>query len=298
MDVAIHTKKTINIISLCSGVGGLDLGVHRALRRLGYNPRTVCYVEGELFSASTLVKAMEAAEMDEAPIWSNVKTFESKPFVESMGVDCVIGGFPCQPFSIAGKRTGKDHKKHLWPDVFRVLKESGARYAFFENVPGLVRAGLREVIEDLSSIGFNAEWDMFSASEEGAIHQRSRVFIFAYANSSKLWNESERMPRRWAEGIQREGEDEFSHNGAEESYPNSHGKRLEGGRITRRPCEEQPESALRSRPWEAIKPGICRGSHGIPDCVDRIRALGNAVVPATSERAFMELFHRAMKRDL
>jgi DNA (cytosine-5)-methyltransferase 1 len=95
VDVAVPTE--INILSLCSGIGGLDLGVHAALRRMGYAPRTICYVEIEAFAAAILAHQMEQGYLDAAPIWSNLKTFPSGLFQGH--VDMVIGGYPCQPFS-------------------------------------------------------------------------------------------------------------------------------------------------------------------------------------------------------
>ena len=247
--------RPINILSLCSGIGGLDIGVSRALESLGFSPRTVCYVEGEAFAAACLVKQMETGRLDEAPIWSDVKTFDCEPWRGK--VDCVLGGFPCQPFSLAGKQLAEKDPRHLWPDVLWVLKESGATIAFFENVPGLVRKGLCDVIGDLSGAGFNAEWGCYSAAEEGFSHKRKRLFILAYADGQR-----ESQPERL--------------------------ERKVGGWISDRYRKDK----RRLEPW-TVEPAMVRSVHGIPSRVDRIRALGNAVVPATAKTAFRELWERA-----
>jgi len=244
----VDTHPKVSILSICSGIGGLDLGVKRALRRIGFDPRTVCYVEGEAYAAAVLVKQMEAGELDQAPIWSDLKTFDCEPWRDR--VDLVIGGFPCQPFSTAGKQLGDKDPRHLWPDVFRVLAETKATMAFCENVPGFVRRGLRDVIKDLSCIGFNAEWDLYSAEEEGAPHRRERLFLFANTNSA----------------------------------------RFSRGRISCRSKKEKPKPT--NDGWWRIEPSICRVVDGVSNRLDRIRALGNAVVPNTAMKAFLELLYR------
>ena len=249
-DVAI---RPINILSLCSGIGGLDLGVHRALKSLGFAPRVVCYVEGEAYAASILVKQMEKGNLDQAPVWSDLKTFDCEPWRGK--VDLVIGGYPCQPFSAAGKRLGDKDPRHLWPYVLRVLAGTRAPLLFCENVRGHVSKGLGEVLGQVSCFGFDAEWDVFSAEEEGAPHRRERLFVFAYADRERFNRDS--MPSRPSK--------EFS-------LPSRCGR------------------------WET-EPAVGRVASGVPNRVDRIRALGNAVVPQCAERAFYELWERALNQQ-
>jgi len=277
----VVARPRIRILSLCSGIGGLDLGVHRALTGLGFSPVTVCYVEGEAFAASVLVKQMEKGALDAAPIWSDLKTFDASRWRGS--VDAVVAGFPCQPFSLAGKGLAKDDPRHLWPHVLRVLKESGATMAFLENVPGLVRRGLRDVIEDLSGAGFNAGWGCHAASEAGAIHKRERLFILAHADGegeSQQEGALKEVGRR--PGRRPQEDDAYSHHtGCQEQRGGE-----SGGEFL------APSQLSIGRPTQ---PGILRGVHGVPNRLDRIRTLGNAVVPQCAERAFRELWQRAVK---
>ena len=116
--------------------------------------------------------------MESAPIWTDLKTFPWESFRDR--VDILTGGYPCQPFSAAGKRAGKEDPRHLWPwiaDGIRILRP---RVCFFENVEGHISLGLSSVISDLEELGYKVSWGIFSAREVGAPHQRKRVFILAY----------------------------------------------------------------------------------------------------------------------
>ena len=160
-------------IELCAGYGGISLGLSRAIRGL----RTIAYVEIEAFACANLVAKMEAQLMDVAPIWTNLKTFDFGAFQDR--VDILSGGYPCQPFSVAGKGLGKEDPRHLWPWIADGVRAMRPRVCFFENVEGHINKGLREVISELEEIGYRVAWGIFSASEVGAPHQRKRVFILA-----------------------------------------------------------------------------------------------------------------------
>ncbi len=161
-------SRSLSVLSLCAGVGGLDLGIRMAQP----NARTVCFVEIEAFACEILATRMEDASLDEAPIWTDLRTFDGKPWRGL--VDCITAGYPCQPFSVAGKQKGKDDPRHLWPDVFRVVQEISPKLCFFENVPGHLRLGFEQVHDDLSSLGYCVKAGLFSAAEVGASHKRER----------------------------------------------------------------------------------------------------------------------------
>jgi DNA (cytosine-5)-methyltransferase 1 len=154
------------------------------------NLRTIAFSEIEAFACANLVAKMEAGCLDSAPIWTDVKTF---PWASFHGkVDILSGGYPCQPFSAAGKRLGKDDPRHLWPWIADGIRAMQPGLCFFENVEGHISLGLRDVIGELESLGYRTTWGLFSAAEVGAPHQRKRVFIMAHLPGSGLegyrWN--------------------------------------------------------------------------------------------------------------
>lgn len=174
-----------NILSLFSGIGGLDLGVKLA----NPNARTVCYVERETYCASVLVERMEEKTLDSAPVWDDITTFDGKPWRGV--VDTIIGGFPCQDLSVAGQQKGlhKGTRSGLFYEYVRVVREVRPRYVFVENVRGLLKQQAMEtVIKELANLGFNAEWGLFSSKGVGASHKRERVFILAKSAGTRAWS--------------------------------------------------------------------------------------------------------------
>ena len=185
-----HSEKLTHI-SLCTGYGGIDLGLKRAIGSVS----TVCYVEIEAFVIENLVAKIEAELIDPAPIFTNLKTFPWKHF--SGRVDILSGGFPCQPFSAAGKRGGDEDPRHLWPYIVDGIKRLGRpTVVFFENVEGILSSKLKgdqwsdpegtpillHVHRELERMGYRATSGVFSAAEVGATHRRKRVFILGVRN--------------------------------------------------------------------------------------------------------------------
>lgn len=138
----------------------------------------MCHVERDAFAASVLVARMEDASLDRAPVWDDLTTFDGRAWRGA--VDLVTAGYPCQPFSVAGKRAGADDERHLWPHVRRIVEECGAPLVFLENVAGHVSLGLADVLADLAALGLDAEWLCLRASDVGAPHRRERLFVLAY----------------------------------------------------------------------------------------------------------------------
>ncbi|MCC6580967.1 MAG: DNA cytosine methyltransferase, partial [Phycisphaeraceae bacterium] len=172
--------RPINIISLCSGAGGLDLGVRLAIP----TARVVCWVEWEAYAAGLLAERMAQGVVDEAPVWSNLRTFDGRPWCGL--VDGIVAGYPCQPFSVAGKRSGADDHRHLWPHVRRVFEESGAWFLFCENVDGHLSMGFGDVEEELHGLGCRVVPAVVSASDVAFPHRRRRLFFLAYRASGGL----------------------------------------------------------------------------------------------------------------
>ena len=175
----VDTTKTTTHVSLCAGYGGIDLGLSRAITNL----RTIAFSEIEAFACANLVAKMEAGLLDAAPIWTNLKTFPWSEFRDR--VDILSGGYPCQPFSAAGKRLGTEDPRHLWPFIAAGIVSMRPRICFFENVEGHISLGLREVVSELEGLGYQTTWGVFSAREVGAPHQRKRVFILAYCHGER-----------------------------------------------------------------------------------------------------------------
>ncbi len=210
---------TQNIISFCTGYGGIELG----LKLAGIDFRTIAYVEIEAFAAANLVAKIEQGKMDAAPIWTDIKTFDGKPFRGK--VHGIIGGYPCQPFSNAGQRKGTDDTRHLWPYILEHIRTIRPVWCFFENVSGHLTLGFDEVFKSLRDLGYKVEAGLFTAAEVGAPHKRERLFILAYAGhlpgctkfrqqqkecskefprSDKLANTESKRPLRESRSIQQE----------------------------------------------------------------------------------------------
>lgn len=259
----MDTTKTIAHVSLCAGYGGIDLGLKRAIPGL----RTIAFSEIEAYACANLVAKMEAGLLDAAPIWTDVKTFPWESFRDR--VDLLSGGYPCQPFSCAGKRIGADDPRHLWPHIARGIALMRPKICFFENVEGHISIGLREVIVDLESMGYRSTWGIFSAEEVGAPHRRKRVFILADRGSSRLEGYDQRDSST-VEAIPVRAD--FRPGSQHDRWP-------------ARPMEEQ----YAWEPPRIIESGMGGKSNGTSNRVDRLRLLGNGVVPATAELAFRTL---------
>jgi len=177
-------------MSLCTGIGGLDIALDLAV-----GARTVVYVEREAFCAAALVAGMESKALGQAPIWDNLAAFDGRPWRGK--VDIIAAGWPCQPFSVAGQRKGRSDERWIWPDIARILREVRPGLVFLENVPGLLASsgGFGQVLGDLAEAGFDAEWCVLGADDVGASHQRKRVFILAYRPEFMSWQSGTRDGR-------------------------------------------------------------------------------------------------------
>lgn len=170
-------KSSLTSISIGPGIRGIERGVERVVRL-----EHLAYVEIEAFIIENLVAQMERGVLAPAVIWSDCKTMPCKPF---RGItDIIFAGYPCQPFSTAGKRRGIEDPRHLYPYIERAIRIIQPRICFFENVRGHITSGLPEVIASLEGLGYRVHWGIYSAEETGATHKRERVFIMAYSQSA------------------------------------------------------------------------------------------------------------------
>lgn len=159
--------------SLFSGYSGLDLG----LQKVFSEAQPTWFVEFDK-SPSRILKH----HYPDVPNFGDVTKVD---WAEIEPVDIITAGYPCQPFSVAGKRKGTNDERHLWPYVLDAMRTIQPRFAVFENVRGHVNLGLSTVVADLASIGWNCEWTVNRASDVGAPHHRERLFIFAYPNGKR-----------------------------------------------------------------------------------------------------------------
>ena len=213
-------------LSLFSGIGGLDLAAEWA------GIETVGQCEGADYPTKKLQK-----HWPDVPKWRDIHELTGDSFHERTGlrtVDIISGGFPCQPFSVAGKRRGAEDDRYLWPEMLRVIAELRPIWVVGENVAGIVNMALDTVLSDLEAQGYAARTFIIPACGVGAPHRRYRAAIVAY-------------------------------------YADSSGC----GRQQRRQNAQQPADGS----WWAAEPGVGRVANGIPNRMDRIRCLGNAVVP-------------------
>lgn len=181
------------ILSLCPGFRGLERGLERAMG--GGRLRVAAYVEIEAFIIENLLAAMETGLLDAAPIWSDLKTFQWDIFRGK--IHGFVGGYPCQPFSVAGNQLGEEDPRHLWPYIKEGIRTVGPLWCFFENVGGHLNIGYETVRRELQELGYRVEEGIFSAEEVGAPHRRERLFILAVENTYSI---RERHISRYAGG--------------------------------------------------------------------------------------------------
>jgi DNA (cytosine-5)-methyltransferase 1 len=179
----------VNVLSLFSGIGGLDLGLERA------GMTVVAQVDSDPFCRKVLTKHWPDVERHD-DVRTTVDWWQSKP---QPRVDVVAGGFPCQPVSVAGRGLAQDDPRWLWPEFARILRDLRPRYAILENVPGLLGRGAGDVLGDLAALGYDTEWDCIPAAAVGAPHIRDRWFCVAYPSGdgrqSRRPSDTEGIPR-------------------------------------------------------------------------------------------------------
>lgn len=226
-------------LSLFSGIGGLDLGLDRA----GF--RCVGQVEKDPFCQRVLAKHWpEVPRHDDVATAAEWWLSEPRPTVR-----VIVGGFPCQPVSDAGLKLAQEDERWLWPDMASVIAALRPIWVIGENVPGLLKRGLADVLRDLAGLGYRARTGVVSACALGAPHTRERLFVLAHAA--------------------REGRCPWGHDGRSPASPD--------GELADRGVDQRGG-------WWADEPDVDRVAYGLPFGVDRRRALGNAVVPVVGER--------------
>ena len=309
-------------LDLFSGIGGFSLGLGATG---GFE--TVAFCEIEKFPRKVLKKH-----------WPHIKQYKdikelTNEQLETDGIipiDIITGGYPCQPFSVAGRKRGEKDKRHLWPEMFRLVKECRPTWVIGENVSGHIKLGLDTVLQDLESEGYTVRAFSISASSIGANHQRERVWIVAHSECNHNINKEQRINGKEKE-ISREhrqnnsdtwkssgtnsiwetsneyvedtrctlrqgslfkGEDanetgqedadqfERSSSPSENGISNTNSQRLQGCGTERELRESQEERTFGWELWWELEPKVGRVANGVPKRVDRLKGLGNSLVPA------------------
>lgn len=302
----------MNELALFAGAGGGILGG----KLLGWN--TICAVERDAYAAAVLAQRQNEGKLDLFPIWSDVETFNGKPWRGL--VDVVSGGFPCQDISAAGKGAGIDGKRSgLWKEMARIIREVRPKIVFVENSPMLTSRGLHRVLGDLAEMGFNAQWGVISAADVGAPHLRERIWIVAHTNSQQLQQRSTDQPERklpyrlcqrnktmgnpirirrkpgWKNNQQHDGAKLGANGKHAGKMANAHRSRsqiwngsknsgIPKKQLSRR--ESFRRDAEKSKQQWAAEPNLGRVVNGVAFRVDRIKAIGNGQVPLAAATAF------------
>lgn len=291
-------------VSLCAGYAGLDLGLHIAEPRY----RTVCFVERESHAAAALVARMADAALGQAAVWDDLRSFDGRPWRGR--VHLVTAGYPCQPFSVAGKRGGAADPRHLWPDVARIIGEIAPEWVFCENVEGHLSLGFADVVADLRRLGYSTKAGLFTAREAGARHRRRRLFFLAHADrvGRRLRPGPDRQRRGAKDGLAdryRGGErgpvcTERGGPILDGALADAKGDRLDPfvdglPLFAPGPGELQTWSRLLSERPDA-QPAILRDGDGMADRLDRTRGAGNGVCSLAAALAWGVL-KSAFERD-
>ncbi len=241
----------MNELALFAGAGGGILGG----KLLGW--RTVCAVERDAYAAQVLAQRQNDGILRPFPIWSDVCSFDGKPWRGI--VDVVSGGFPCQDISISGPGNGIDGgRSGLWSQQKRIIGEIRPQFAYVENSPMLTSRGLGRVLADLAELGFDAKWGVLGASDIARDHHRKRIWVLGHSNRNGL----ERFPKVG-------------------DRPKKAGNAYIGRETAR-----THRAAAWDRHNEQAEPRMVGAVDGLAHRVDRLKAIGNGQVPAVAATAW------------
>ena len=260
---------SLTVGSLFSGIGGFDL----AAERVGWEIKW--QVEIEDYCTKVLEKH-----------WPHVRRYRDvRERNEYQPVDVLCGGFPCQDISFAGSAAGINGKRSgLWAQMARIVGAVRPRYIVVENVPALLGRGMGRILGDLAEIGYDAEWDCIPACAAGAPHRRDRVWIIATRDRMRhgrilyVQSDARKMSDTYSWG--RKGVRKQKHEGLASAYRDK-----PDGLCKERQFVDIKEAA----DWWLFEPDVGRVAHGVPSRVDRLRGLGNAIVPQVAEWIFRQI---------
>ena len=272
-------------IDLCSGIGGFALGFEWA----GLS-RPVMFCDIEPWPRKILAKHWPGV-----PIEEDVKVLANEPEkIPAGGRDTILtAGYPCQPFSHAGKRRGTEDDRHIWPYIREIVVQKRPAWCVFENVYGHVSMGLDQVLFDLETDGYATRSFIVPACSVDAPHRRDRVWIIgrfmADTNNPRDRTQRHEANRNWPQNVkgwEKQSWPQPSRHSENVGHPDSFTKGKQGDRLDRKSVNGSAArewSAARNRPtdtgWWATEPPVGRLAHGIPNRLDQLKGLGNAIVP-------------------
>lgn len=271
----------MKVLDLFSGIGGFALGFHMADPKF----QTVGFVEQDEYCQKIL-----ALRFPEVPIYNDIKTFDPAQFI---GTDIICGGFPCQPWSVANtQRRGAKDDRDLWPEMLRVIKAVRPRFVVGENVRGFINEplGLQRSISDLENIGYENQGFIIPALAVDAKHRRDRMFFMAVSRHGS-WRHIGATKKRHRHSRERATDTNQTSRSSKQpsAVANPNGTRSTAGLSRQNERQKGNSRELdngsnqQSRWSESyrwpVEPNILRISHGIPNRVDRLKCIGNSIVP-------------------
>ena len=265
-------------VDLCSGIGGFSLGFEWAQLST-----PILFCDTEEWCRKILAK-----NFPDVPIATDVKELANDPERNVPDCDILTAGYPCQPFSVAGKQRGVEDDRHIWPYILRIVAHKRPTWLCFENVHGHVALGLDQVLLDLEAEGYTTRTFIVPACGVNAPHRRDRLWIIAHSELADtqsigvegLRTSGEQEPHAYVgEEVSVRGGEDVADTQSEQSTPDDNGG--EQGAVSE-PQQVQPRGSDswggRGCNWET-EPDVGRVAHGIPRRVDRLKGLGNAIVP-------------------
>ena len=275
----MHDLDTLTELSLFSGTCAFTLG----LRLAGVRARTVCYVENEPFCQRLIEARIRDGYLDDAPLWDDVKTFDGHPWAGR--VDIITAGFPCQGWSAAGRHLGASDPRNLWPETARIIGETRPMLALLENSPRILPYVFGTIQPELRALGYDCSPPILaSALAAGANHIRERWWTVTHSSSLHVWEQRRRSAGKEGESpllVERIG---TAGNADSDSDSQRFTRWSSLSSATR---ESGVIHAQGDRRW-AFEPRVCGVSFGTPQRVERLRALGNGIVPAVVAKFLRE----------
>ena len=262
----------MRMLDLFSGIGGFALAAKWVW---GDELDITGFCEIEKYAQKVLQKNFPGV-----PIYDDITKLNGKDF---KNIDLITGGFPCQDISVAGKGAGikEGTRSGLWSELHRIISEVQPRFALIENVPMLTIRGGTRVIADLAKIGYDCEWQIIGADDVGAWHKRKRIWIVAYPGSFICtgWNGKQRGRNSLKTQSGLRGNELYGISNTNKR-DNSYKRTTEMERNTTQGIyKEERKELLWGKNFWPCEPNVGRVANGIPSRVDRLKGLGNAIVP-------------------